>query len=226
MRFIKVVSIAGLVCGAAFGQTNASSKATAAINTVSVNCPSNSETNASCNSGWVDVMTASIKTSSTADLFVSPSLVTGLYTSTSVKGNGTGSTSQAIAQGKVEVRVLLDEIAGRAFPDTTGGGVTFDARVQTLTANLGFIFTQCIADGLIGCALTPEQITLALDTTSAHSFNFILLNVGTGIHTVKVQARAASASNGTNGGVAISDALYGLGSLTVESVRLVNSFTF
>jgi hypothetical protein len=171
-------------------------------------------------------MTASIKTSSIADLFVSPSLVTGLYTSTSVKGNGTGGTSQAIAQGKVEVRVLLDEIAGRAYPDTTGSGVTFDARVQTLTANLGFIFTQCIADGLIGCALTPEQITLALDTTSAHSFNFILLNVGTGIHAVKVQARAASASNGTNGGVAISDALYGLGSMTVESVRLVNSFSF
>jgi hypothetical protein len=171
-------------------------------------------------------MTSTIKTSSIADLFVSPSLVTGLYTSTSVKGNATGSTSTAISAGKVEVRVLLDGIAGQAFPDSTGAGVTFDARVQTLTANLGYIFTQCIAQGLTGCVLTPEQISLALDTTSAHSFNFILLNVGTGMHTIHVQARASSASSGTNGGVAISDALYGLGSLTVESVRLVNSFSF
>src|SRR5437763_721866 len=158
MRFPIVLSFLAPSCGAAFAQTNASSKATAAINTVSVNCPSNSDTDPTCSSGWVNVMTASIKTSSVADLFVSPSLVTGLYTSTSVKGNATGSTSTAIASGKVEVRVLLDGLAGQAYPDTTGHGVTFDARVQTLTANLGYIFTQCIAQGLTGCALTPEQI--------------------------------------------------------------------
>ena len=58
------------------------------------------------------------------------------------------------------------------------------------------------------------------------SFDKADVNVGTGIHTLKVQARASSASSGANGGVAISNALYGLGSLTVESVRLVNSFSF
>jgi len=226
MRLLSVLSFAALACGAVFGQTNASSKATAAISTVSVNCPSNSDTDPSCSSGWVNVMTAGVKTSSIGDLFVSPSLVTGLFTSTTVKGNATGSTSAAVSAGTVEVRVLLDGIAGRAFPDSTGDGVTFDARVQILTANLGYIFTQCIAGGLTGCALTPEQITLALDTSSAHSFNFILLNVGTGMHTVQVQARARSAATGINGGVAVSNALYGLGSLTVESVRLVNSFAF
>jgi hypothetical protein len=226
MRLFIGMTLVALACGVASGQTNASSKATAAINTVSVNCPSNSDTDPSCSSGWVNVMAASIKTSSVADLFVSPSLVTGLYTSTSVKGNGSGSTSTAIASGTLEVRVLLDGVAGQAYPDTQGTGVIFDARVQTLTANLGYIFTDCIAQGLTGCALTPEQITLALDTTSAHTFNFILLNVGTGSHLVQVQARASSISSGSNGGVAISKALYGLGSLTVESVRLVNSFSF
>jgi hypothetical protein len=226
MRFPIILSFAALACGAAFGQTNASSKATAAISTVSVNCPSNSATDPACSSGWVNVMTSSVKTSSIADLFVSPSLVTGLYTSTTVKGNATGSTSAAVSVGTVEVRVLLDGIPGQAFPDTTGDGVTFDARVQILTANLGYILTQCIAQGSTGCILTPEQITLALDTTSAHSFNFILLNVGTGTHTIQIQARARSASGGVNGGFAVSNAMYGLGSLTVESVRLVNSFAF
>src|SRR5690349_19405198 len=163
MRIGIILSLAAVACGVAFGQTNASSKATAAISTVSVNCPSNSETDPSCNSGWANVMSTTIKTSSVADLFVSPSLVTGLFTSTTVKGNSSGSTSTAIASGTVEVRVLLDGIPGQAFPDTTGAGVIFDARVQTLTANLGYIFTQCIAQGLTGCTLTPEQITLALD---------------------------------------------------------------
>ena len=84
-----------------------------------------------------------------------------------------------------------------------------------------------IASGGTGCELTPEQITLVLDTTSAHTFNFILVNVGTGVHTVTVQARVNSDStNVTNGGVAVSNAMYGLGSLTVDSVRLVNSFSF
>jgi len=172
-------------------------------------------------------MSAQIKTSNVADLFVSPSLVTGLFTSTQVKGNGSGSTSSATSMGGVQVRVLLDGRPGFAYPDTSGEGVTFDQRIQTLTANLGFILTQCIASGGIGCELTPEQITLVLDTTSAHTFNFILLNVGTGVHTVTVQARVNSDStNVTNGGVAVSNAMFGLGSLTVDSVRLVNSFVF
>src|SRR5436853_3156295 len=156
MRIPMIVTLGALTCGAVFGQTNASSKATAAINTVSVNCPSNSVTDPTCNSGWTDVMTTSIKTSSSADLFVSPSLVTGLYTSTAVKGNASGSTRTAISAGTVEIRILLDGVAGHAYPDTTGEGVLFDAHVQTLTANLGYIFTNCLAQGLTGCTLTPE----------------------------------------------------------------------
>src|SRR5438445_6423567 len=111
MRISIILTVGAVACGTAFGQTNASSKATAAISTVSVNCPSNSVTDPKCNSGWTDVMTTSIKTSNVADLFVNPSLITGLYTTTQVKGNGTGSTSTAIASGTVEVRVLLDGVA-------------------------------------------------------------------------------------------------------------------
>ena len=107
--------------------------------------------------------------------------------------------------------------------------MTFDQRIQTLTANLGNIFTDCFANGGntgTGCTLTQEQITLALDTTSAHSYNFILLNIGTGTHTLLIQAQVNTNATGSNGGVAISNAMFGLGSVTVESVRLVNSFSF
>jgi hypothetical protein len=170
-------------------------------------------------------MSATIKTSNIADLFVSPSLVTGLFTSTTVKGNGSGATSTSVAMGAVQVRVLLDGRPGYAYPDTSGEGVTFDQRIQTLTAKLGFILTDCIASGGTGCELTPEEITLILDTTSAHSYNFILMNVGSGVHTVTLQAKASSKST-TIGGAAVSNAMFGLGSLTVDSVRLVNSFSF
>ena len=49
-----------------------------------------------------------------------------------------------------------------------------------------------------------------------------------GNHTLVVQAQVStdntSVFSNTNGGVSISNALFGLGSLTVEAVRLVNSF--
>ena len=105
----------------------------------------------------------------------------------------------------------------------------FDQRIQSLSANLGFIFTGECAASPTTCTLTPEEITLVLDTTSAHSFNFILTNVGVGTHQLVVQAKVSTENTSpfstTNGGVAASNALFGLGSLTLNSVRLVNSFS-
>jgi len=243
MRKLLTTAAALVFCSSlTFAQ---SSKATAQITTITVCANSNSM--AQCvapNSQniptgvWHNIMTTSIKTSNVADLFVDTSLVTGLYTSTQVKGNGNGSTSTASAMGGVQVRVVMDPqfdssgnvVGGTyAYPDDQGTGVTFDQRIQTLSANLGNIFTDCFANGGntgTGCTLTQEQITLALETTSAHSFNFILVNVGTGTHTLLIQAQVNTSATGTNGGVSISNAMFGLGSVTVESVRFVNSFSF
>jgi hypothetical protein len=165
------------------GTTNASSKATAAINTITVCETGQGGTPCVVNQEgvWQDVMSAGLKTSNVTDLFVTASMVTG----------------------GVSVRVLLDGDPTKGYPDSAGGG----------TAGTG-------------CTLTVEQITLALQTTSAHSFGWILPNVGTGSHTITVQAQLNTQAFGTNGGTAVADALYGLGSLTVEGVRLVNSFSF
>ena len=211
-----------------------SSKATATINTVSVCATSTSSGSSpfdctSTSGQWVNVgPSTTIKTSNVADLFVGVSLVTGLFTSTQVVGHGDGSKSSATAMGGVTLRVVLDDGTNTTYPDN-GNGVTFDQRIQTLSANLGNIFTDCFAQGGTtgtGCTLTPEQITLVLDTTSAHSYNYILLNVGSGVHTLQVQAQINSDATGLNGGVAVSEAMFGLGSVTVEAVRLVNSFSF
>src|ERR1700757_5183685 len=94
LRKLLTTAVALFVCsGLAFGQ---SSKATAQITTVTVCANSNAMAQCVANAQniptgvWHNIMTTSIKTSNVADLFVDTSLVTGLYTSTQVKGNGSG----------------------------------------------------------------------------------------------------------------------------------------
>jgi hypothetical protein len=201
-------------------------------------------------------MNASVKTSTTTDLFISPSLVTGLYTETQVKGSSAGSSQIAAATGSVAVRVLIDcstcatpgtaqsgptTYTAAAQPDPNGSGVVFDARIQQLTATLGQVITSTC---LVANNCTNEQIDLVLDTTSAHTFNFVLLNVGSGVHTITVQARLDAGqvctnnnNNGTGGvtcnnavntslGSSVAAALFGVGSVIVQPVHLGPSFSF
>ena len=242
---LAMVVASCLLVGAAVAQTstNASTKAAAAITTVTLCTESTTGPIGPCTTptgqNWLPVMTTQIKTSNATDLFVSVSLVTGLYTQTQVKGSTAGSTttgSQAVASGTVAVRVLLDgDITGARVlpastpdPHTGSVGVIFDQRIQTLNATLGNVFSGSTCTASTGCTLTPEQITLILQTASAHSFNFILPQVGTGTHTIAVQAALSTSTTGTTpGNVAVADALFGLGSVTVEAVRLNDAvFTF
>jgi hypothetical protein len=68
---------------------------------------------------FAPVMDATVKVSNTESLFVSTSMVTGVYTSTTTKTK-TGSTSTATATGGVYERaVLLDgprNVVATAFP--------------------------------------------------------------------------------------------------------------
>jgi hypothetical protein len=208
------------------------------------------------NGQWFTVMNASIKTSTNKTLFVSPSLVTGLYSNTQVKGGSSGTSQTATAVASVAVRVLLDcsncaavgspqttpaYFSSAGYPDAAGSGIVFDARIQQLTATLGSVITStCLVD-LSTC--TPEQIDLILSTTSAHSFNFILKQVGSGQHVVTVQARldAGNVCYNNLGSVTICDntavvntslatsvsaAVFGLGSVTVLPVQLAPGFSF
>jgi hypothetical protein len=251
--FIVAAVLLLFVAGTASAQTSTSPQGGAAIYTTGVVCGStaaittlggqNCTTNNSGN--WFNVMTASLKSnsSSSSTLFVSTALITGLYTDTTVKGNGSSQTAQSTAS--VAVRVLLDctncggsgaiqnapSDSGAAFPN--GGmsndfGVTFDSRIQQLTATLGqAITTTCILTGLTSCS--QEQIQLILETTGAHAFNFFLMNVGSGAHSITVQVRLNSdAGTGVNTslGSSVAAAYFGLGSLTVMPVHLAPGFSF
>jgi hypothetical protein len=206
------------------------------------------------NGQWFTVMNASLKTSTNKTLFVSPSLVTGIYTNTQVKGNGSSQTATAVAS--VAVRVLIDcsncaapanpqtqpaLFSAAGYPDAGGSGVVFDARIQQLTALLGNAITNtCLVD-LTTCP--PEVVDLILATTSAHTFNFILPEVGAGQHTVTIQARldagnicynnsgavtTCSSADVVNSALAssVSAAVFGMGSVIVMPVQLAPGFSF
>jgi hypothetical protein len=201
---------------------------------------------------YVEVMGSTVKVSNSQSLFANTSLVTGLYTNTLVttkpsKTAGSTNTSTATASGGVYLRaVLLDAPNGNpvmyGYPASVcdasvlgcsgngpTSGVVLDSRIQTLTQSLSNCVVNVTVGGVPGtgtCDFT-STIQLILQTTSAHGYNFIFPNVGVGTYYLSIQAAAdSSAVVNTGTGSAVGGAAYGLGSLTVESVRLVHDFSF
>jgi hypothetical protein len=252
--------IFSLASGVAIAQ-NASTKATAAINTA-VGCSVSNATTLgtapmTCHDifsgnpvpvtsdNFATIMSTSMKVSSSQSLFVSPSLVTGLYTNTTTKTH-TGGSSTATASGGVYMRAVLTDSAGNILKiadpvavctndilgchASSGGdfGVTLDSRVQTLTQTLSDCVVNVVVGGVAGSGTCDFDLTtqLILQTTAAHTFNFIFPNIGQGTYNVAIQV--AVNSDATVGGTAtaVGAAAFGLGSVTVESVRLVHNFAF
>ena len=189
---------------------------------------------------FATVMSTTIKLSNSQSLFVSPSLVTGLYTRTKTKTT-TGSTSSATAMGGIYLRAVVTNlgsgVAQTGYPvaDCTGDvlgcalvggkfGVTLDERVQALTQSL----SDCVVNvgTLTGTCTFTLTTDLILKTTSAHTFNFIFPNVGVGTYRIDIQTAVNANASVSGTATAIGAAAYGLGSLTVESVRLVHDFSF
>jgi hypothetical protein len=261
---VALVALAALAANA-FADGTASSKATAAINTA-VGCKLATQTTigdtvpGDCHDiftgvsvpmsvdNFVTIMSNTIKVSNSQSLFVSPSLVTGLYTDTKVKTTSgtTGSTSVATAEGGVFLRAIVaNQATGQVVvgypvalctadltgcsPDASGTfGVTLDSRVQSLSQTLSACVVNVTVGGISGSGTCSfdSTIDLILKTTSAHTFNFIFPNVGVGTYTVQIQAAVNANATVTGSGTAVSAAAFGLGSVTVESVRLVHDFSF
>jgi len=258
IRNVATATMLALALSApAFAQT-ASSKATAAVNTL-VKCTMSTDTNddgtaqlpASCvdlwsgatvatEDEWIPVMTTTVKLSNSQSVFVSPSLVTGLYTQTRTKTT-TGSTSTAQAMGAVYMRAVLVDSKGNeilAAPlnlcnSNTFGcasvagdwGVVLDSRIQTLSQSLSTC-TVLTTSGDTGTCTFTSIIDFILQTASAHTFNLIFANVGVGTYTLRVDAAVASGASVIGSGSAVGSAAFGLGSVTAESVRLVHDFSF
>jgi hypothetical protein len=181
-------------------------------------------------------MTTGLANSQSSSYLLNASLVTGLLTNTTVTANG-GKASSAQATGSVEVGVIIDGVFDANGVYLSGGTyaypglLSFDTRAQTLTATLGQALNGCtLVNNVVQCtSFTPEQIQLILDTTSAHSFEFILPNVGgapnSAPHRIDVVAQVASSTLSSGLGTALAAACYGAGSLVVDVARLGNKLS-
>ena len=227
------VMLLGVLAGMPVGQALADTKS--AVQFESVTCQQNPSANPQ-NSGLISVMTTSLANSQSSSYLVTASMVTGLLTNTTVSSNG-GSKSSGSATGSVQVGVILDgnfDSNGQYLGGGTyayPGLLNFDTRTQTLNATLGQAFTGCtVVSGIVQCTgLTQQQIQLILDTTSAHSFEFILPNVGvapsSSPHRVDIVAQVSSMTVSSGLGSALASACYGAGSVVVDAVRLGHTFS-
>jgi hypothetical protein len=165
-----------------------------------------------------DILQTILKTSAQKDIIATVALEAGLFTETQVKSKN-GTEDSSTARSSIKVRLLVDD--NPAYP----GQVTYAEREQKLMASLGGVL-NCYdynGDGSITfdeCTLTEEQISLMQRTLNANTFVFALDDVGTGVHTIKVQA-CVSTYTQSGAGTAAAKAWVGKGALSVEEVRLV-----
>lgn len=172
--------------------------------------------------GYTKVLSTTLNNSGTPkDLVIGLSFETSLFTKTVVQSKE-GQKSTAVADAEIEMYVTVDGVP--ALP----GKVTFDKRRQELWAKLGGVL-NCAdgnADGIVSfseCTLTDEEIGLILDTKSAHTFNFLAYNIGSGSHTIEAYARLSR--NGSVVGSGSSDANASLGKGTVSVWEVHDSST-
>lgn len=239
---------AAITTGVGCTATGATSSSTSGPSTLAVNCHDIFSGNAVSVTpdNFVQVMGTSLQVSNSQSIFATASLVSGLYTNTTVKGHTgtTGSTSVATAMGGVYMRAVLrdpntnaivqvadpisactNEILGCQQDASGVWGVVLDARVQTLTQQLSACVVTVTGGGTGSCDFS-STIGLMLDTTSAHTFEFIFPNVGVGTYNISIEAAVNANATVSGSGTSIAGAAYGLGSLTAESVRLVHGFSF
>ena len=212
--------ISGVV-SAADDNPNASAKATALIGNLHVRAVARAEDppfDIDFDFDAADpIFEQNIKVANGKDLFIDLALQTGCYTTTEVKSKGMEKdTSQGECQIWVWVIVdgLFQESVHPWYP------IVFDERTQRLSATLqGEIESVDPDTGEITIG-EPEIIELFIGTMSAHSFNFIVEDLSPGMHTVKVYVWATALAMSQEGS-AEAKAVVGLGSMTIEEVRMV-----
>jgi hypothetical protein len=153
-----------------------------------------------------NILTQTIKTANDKDLFIDVSLLSGLYTETNVKSKG-GNKDTSAAVAAVLLKVEVDD--EEAFP----GWIVYNGRVQVLSATLQGV----LEDGVV---VGYEEIGLIIGTLSANSFNFIVDDLDAGVHEVEVSALCVTFA-ASQAGSARAKAVIGLGSVTIEEVRMI-----
>jgi hypothetical protein len=222
---LAIVLLLSLGVGSAFAadqNPNASAKATALIGGLDIRAVAQADDPPFDIDGDFDgslfspIMTQKIKTSNAKDLFIDLALQTGCYTTTVVKSKNMQKDT-SLGSCQIWVWITVDGIFGeRVYPRFP---IIFDSRIQKLSATLQGEINFDV-DGHMVSITNPEIIELFIGTMSAHSFNFIVEDLEAGMHTVRVYVWATTLAMSQQGS-AEAIATVGLGSMTIEEVRMV-----
>ena len=163
-----------------------------------------------------EALMATLDVAQHKDLLIGVSGQIGLHTFTQAKGKNTDpALGSATASGSVVVTLELREAnglgTGALVQTAAPGPVTFASRLQTLTVDVTDTDTE---------NLTEVTVSLLLDTTAAHHFNFIGVDLDQGVYDV-VAVFDLSAWVAIVGEDAIAEAKVTLGPrmVTVQEVR-------
>ena len=175
--------------------------------------------------GGAKVLFGNIKTPSAANktVLVMATLESSILTNTLVASkNGQNSTSSAMGSVVVTPKVYFcpnndcSGASGTLVDIATMGGsvtpnqVTFNQRLQTLSASLqGLNCTVDATTGVLTCT-DPETIGLLLSTMSANGFNFLVQTPGQGVYQVQLGVALESTAS-TNALPAGAQAMVGVG---------------
>jgi len=160
-----------------------------------------------------EALMATLDVAQQKDLLIGVSAQIGLHTLTQAKGKNTEpSLGSATASGSVNVTLeLRDPDTGAVVQTAAPGQVTFASRLQELKVDVTDTDTDF---------LTEVTVSLLLDTTAAHHFNFIGVDLDQGVYDV-VAVFDLSAFVAIVGEDAIAEAKVTLGPrmVTVQEVR-------
>lgn len=143
---------------------------------------------------------ANIRVPNQKELLVGISGLVGLYTETAVRGKkGSTSYAMAFAEGSVGLQAcrMSDGICYASVPRD----IVLSNRKQELEATLAGIIEECTVEidytevegeitdiagsfDLNDCTVSPEEISLALETLAAHHYNFLFPNLPQGDYNV------------------------------------------
>lgn len=158
----------------------------------------------------VDILNATLRSSSPSDLLIGVSLECSIFTRLVTGPSEKGASDTAAATGDVKVWVELDGVVVPVSGDRPGDDsdkVTFCNRAyqRTVTDAEDPTDGQDIEDDFI-------------DTKAANAFDWITLNLGNGIHTIVVKATLTEETIGD----ATAEAAIGNRTLVVEPSKLAN----
>jgi len=143
---------------------------------------------------WATIINGTVKTSSPSDLFITHQQECAIHTELNLDSDNESGTSAV----REDIRVLVD---GNEVPISYVGNdfnseVTLCSRAYSIDTNvLSTLSDLCTAvEGIDGVTYTcPEDIYFDsyIATKQAHGWTFVALDVGSGEHTVEVQAKLA-----------------------------------